>query len=236
MSKRSPLFALALALGLAAAPAAAAGCAPPPGYHVPTNLELAQAANLIVLGEVVGGGKGTVLDPEASTITVHPLAALKGLLPGADVKLAGMAVAQPGDAAAAVLSDPLAFGDPHPPASPGECLRNVFPLGARALFFLSRENGAWIPAGGPFSRWAEDVAGPEAPWVQLADLYAQASLLPPAQAREMLEERRAAFAERSDDAKAGAIAADLARSLAGPPPPLLAALPPDDAVAATGAG
>jgi hypothetical protein len=236
MTSRLPLFALAAALAVAAVPAAAVECAPPPGYHVPTNLELARAANLIVLGEVVAGGKGTVLDPDAATITVHPLAALKGLLPGADVTLAGMTVAQPGDAAANALSDPLAFCDPHPPASPGECLRSVFPLGARALFFLRRDNGAWVPAGGPFSRWAEDVSGPEAPWVQLANLYAQASLLPPEQARAKLEEQHAALADHIDDPKAVAIAADLERSLAGPPPPLIAAQKAEDAVVATGAG
>lgn len=239
MPKLAATFApaFALALGLVAAPAAAAECTPPPGYQVPTNLELARQANLIVLGEVVGGGKGAALDPDASTITVHPLAALKGLLPGADLTLAGMTLAQPGDAAAAALSEPLAFGDPHPPAFAGECSRSVFPLGARALFFLRRENGLWVPAGGPFSRWAEDVSGAEAPWMALADLYAQAARLPPEQAREMLEERHAAFADHPDDPKAVAMAADLERSLAGPPPPLVAALPPaEDAAAATGAG
>ena len=226
-----------LALGLAAVPAAALACTPPPGYRVPTNLELARVANTIVLGEVVAGGKGTVLDPDASTITVHPLAALKGLLPGANITLAGMSLAQPGDAAANTLSDPLAFGDPHPPAVPGECLRTVFPPGAQAVFFLRRENGAWVPAGGPYSRWAEDVAGVDAPWVQLANLYAQASLLPPEQAREKLEERHAALADRRDDPRAVATAADLERSLAGPSAPLVAALPsPSDETAATGAG
>jgi hypothetical protein len=225
-----------LAAALALAPAAALACTPPPGYRVPTNLELARAANLIVLGAVVGGGKGAALDPEASTIAVHPLAALKGLLPGADIALAGMSLAQPGDAAAGALSDPLAFGDPHPPAVPGECLRTVFPLGARAVFFLRRENGAWVPAGGPYSRWAEDVAGVDAPWVQLANLYAQASLLPPEQAREKLEERHAALADRRDDPRAVATAADLERSLAGPSAPLAAAPPPANETAATGAG
>jgi hypothetical protein len=225
-------------LALCAAPAAAA-CTPAPGYHVPTNLELAQQANAIVLGEVVGGGQGTALDPDAATITVHPLAALKGLLPGQNIVLSGMTIAEPDDAAANVLSAPLEFAKPHPEALTGACIRRVFPLGARAVFFLKRENGQWEPAGGPFSRWAEDVSGPDAPWVTLANLYAQASLLPAEQAREKLEERHAALVGHPDDPPSVAMAADLERSLAGPAPPLIAPLPPvgeDAPVAATGAG
>jgi hypothetical protein len=220
-----------LALALAAVPGAALACTPAPGYHVPTNFELAEAANLIVLGEVVSGGRGVALDPDAATITVHPLATLKGLTPGADIALAGMSLAQPGDAAAHATSEPLAFGDPHPQALTGACIRRVFPLGARAVFFLSRENGQWVPAGGPFSRWAEDVAGPDAPWAVLAGLYAQASLLPLEQGREMLEERHAALVGQPDDPRAVATAADLERSLAGPPPPLVEAPPPAPEVA-----
>jgi hypothetical protein len=233
-----PTAALAplLALALLAAPTATLACSVAPGYRVPTNLELARQANAIVLGEVIAGGKGTVLDADASTITVHPLAAFKGLLPGADIVLPEMTIAQPGDPAANALSDPLAFAEPHPQALAGACIRRVFPLGARAVFFLKRDNGAWAPAGGPFSRWAEDVSGPEAPWAQLANLYAQASLLLVEQAREKLEEQHAALAGRADDPRAAATAADLERSLAGPSAPLAAALPPVPETAASGAG
>ena len=231
-------LATVIALAFAAAPAAALGCTPPPDYRAPTNLQLAESANAIVLGEVVAGGKGTVLDPDAATITVHPLAALKGLLPGADIKLAGMTIAQPGDAAAGAASDPLAFADPQPEALAGACIRTVFPLGARALFFLRRVNGEWVPAGGPLSRWAEDVSGPDAPWVTLANLYATASLLPPEQGRDKLEQHHAALLDHPDDPQAVAMAADLERSLSAPARLSLAALPPepDDSVVATGAG
>lgn len=222
----APRLAAALSFALVATPGAALACTPAPGYHVPTNFELAEAANLIVFGEVVSGGQGVALDPDASTITVHPLATLKGLAPGADIALAGMTLAQPGEVAARQTSEPLAFGDPHPQALTGACIRRVFPLGAKAVFFLRRENGQWVPAGGPFSRWAEDASGPEAPWAQLAGLYAQASVLPLEQGREMLEKEHAALVGQRDDPRAVATAADLERSLAGPPPPLVEGPPP----------
>ena len=239
MRRLATILAPLLTLATAAAPVAALACTPAPGYRVPTNLELAQQANAIVLGEVVSGGQGTALDPAAATITVHPLAALKGLLPGNDIVLSGMTIAEPDDATANVLSAPLEVDKPHPEALTGACIRRVFPLGARAVFFLKRENGQWVPAGGPFSRWAEDVSGPDAPWVTLANLYAQASLLPAEQAREKLEEQHAALADHPDDQPSVAMAADLERSLAGPAPPLIAPLAPvgpDDSVAVTGAG
>jgi hypothetical protein len=220
------LATLGLACGLTALPSAALACTPPSGYTVPTNLQLAEAANAIVLGEVVSGGQGTVLDPGAATITVHPLSALKGLLPGHDIVLSGMTIAQPDDEAANALSDPLAFGDPHPQALTGACIRRVFPLGAKALFFLRRENGEWVPAGGPFGRWAADVAGPDAPWVELASLYAQAAMLPPEQGRALLQERYTALIAEPDDPQAVAMAADLERSLAAPAQaPVVVSLP-----------
>ena len=57
MRRLAPKLTAVLSLAFAAVPAAALACSPAPGYHVPTNLELARAANAIVLGEVVGGGR-----------------------------------------------------------------------------------------------------------------------------------------------------------------------------------
>lgn len=204
---------------LAAMPTAAFACTVPAGYLAPTNYQLAGAANLVVLGQVVGGGTGSPAEPAASTIVVHPIVALKGLLPGADFALGGMRLAAPGDAAAGSPGDPLAFAGPPPAPGPGACIRRTFPLNAEALFFLDRANGEWVPAGGPLSRWAEDVPGLDAPWVELAQLYAQASMMPADQGREKLETRREALLTRRDDPAAAAMAADLARSLAGPAAP-----------------
>src|SRR5690348_302030 len=72
-------------------------CSPAPGYRVPTNLELAANADAIVIGRVVGdlapsetASEGD--SPPVMAITVHPLIALKGLLPGQDFPLHQMGV------------------------------------------------------------------------------------------------------------------------------------------------
>lgn len=207
-----PLSTLAAALAaLAALPAAA--CSVAPGYRPPSNLELVAGADAIVLGQVVGG---TPAEQAANGvepfISVRPVVALKGLLPGQDIPLAGMALG------AVAPSDPLELERPHPDALAGACIRHTFAPGAHVLFFLDRVEGTWVPAGGPFTRWAEDVAGSDAPWLELVLFYARIAPLDPDQRIALIEAEREALRARADEPAALAIADDLDRTLAAPPP------------------
>lgn len=215
-------FASLFASALAAVPAAALACTPAPGYRVPTNLELADEADAIVLGQVVGGTEAEA-DGAVPQILVHPLAAYKGLIPGQDFPLHGMSLAAGAQGPDAEPSDPLELEKAHPAAYSGACIRTVFAQGATVLFFLDRREGAWVPAGGPFSRWAEDVAGEDAPWVQLARFYARVAPLPAEDRREPLEAERDALLARTDDRVAQAMGGDIDRQLAGPRAPLVPA-------------
>lgn len=202
----------------AAAPALACSAPRPEG---PANLALAATADAIVLGQVVGGSGVPDL---AGAITVHPLVAIKGLLPGQDFSLRGASIA-PGIAP----SDPLELEAPHPDTLSGACLRTRFAPGATVLFFLDRRDGQWVSAGRPFTRWAEDVAGEESPWVQLAAFYARIAPLDEEHRRALLAAEREALMERIDEPEARAIAADLDRELAAPPlAARLASEPPRD--------
>ena len=214
---RSTLSLAAVAAALAAIPAAA--CSPVPGYRVPTNLELATEADAIVVGEVVEGSAAGGPD---SQITVHPLAAIKGLLPGQDFPLRGTSLGtiEP--------SDPNELEAPHPEALAGACIRRTFARGATVLFFLDRRDGEWVPAGGPFTRWAEDVTNDDTPWVQLTRFYARIAPLEADQRTALLEAERDALLARADEPAAQAMAADLDRALHAPPPPVVAEAPPAD--------
>jgi len=215
---------LSLLAVVAATPALACTAPRPDG---PANLALAAGADAIVLGQVVDGSGGD--GPDAS-ITVHPLAALKGLKPGQDFALRGTRLA-----ADIAPSDPLELEAPHPDALSGACLRTRFAPGATVLFFLDRRDGEWVPAGGPFARWAEDVAGEEAPWVQLAWFYARVAALDEDHRRALLVAERDALRERDDEPVARAIAADLDRELVAPPlAARLATEPRDDGFLAPG--
>ncbi len=201
-------------------PATALACTPAPGYRVPTNLELAEEANLIVLGEVVSAAPAREDDPLSAGIVVEPITALKGLLPSGSLVLRGMALAAPDRPEEAVRSDPNELVEAHPLSRTGACIRRVFPQGARVLFFLTREGGDWVPAGGPFSRWAEDVTSRDAPWAQLALLYGHASLLPPEERTALLQDQIDALQARRESETALAMATNIERQLAGPNEPL----------------
>jgi hypothetical protein len=124
---------------------------------------------------------------------------------------------------------PLVPPAPHPEALAGACIRRTFRHGTTVLFFLERREGEWVPAGGPFSRWAEDVPDANAPWVQLARFYARIAPLGPDQRTALLEAERDALRARADEPAARALAADLDRTLAAPPPSAVAQAPqPDD--------
>lgn len=227
MKSLARALALIAAPVLAGAPAAALACSVVEGYRVPTNLELAAEANAIVLGQVVGATEAATAPDEAlsAAIEVRPLAALKGLLPGGALVIPGMALAPGPSSASGAAGAPLDFAQPHPDALAGACIRRTFPAGATVLFFLKRENGGWAPAGGPFSRWAEDVSGPEAapasPWVQLATLYAHAAQLPASERAALLADQLGALqaridADAVDEDATLAMATDLERTMAAP--------------------
>lgn len=212
---RAAVAALALALGCAALPAAA--CSPAPGYRMPSNLELVAEADAILLGKVVAGELDPDGDPFASTITIRPLAAINGPLPEGDVTLAGMMLSRDAGSEFAMLSNPTEFARAHPVSYLGGCIRYVFPLGTTALFFLERRDGAWAPADGVFVRWAEDVTGPDAPWVELVRLYLAALDRPEGERAAWLEARREALRARADDPVAQLMAADIGRQLGETP-------------------
>ena len=211
---------------LLAAPLPAFACSVAPGYRVPTNLELVERADLILLGTVTDGD----FAPDSSDeqmIAVEPVAAFKGAMPTGPIALPAMIA----PAAELQLSNPYELKDPHPQSLAGACIRYAFPRGSRILFFLDRQDGRWQEAGGPFSRWAEDVLTDDAPWLQAVRFYIEVAKLPAEDRAGALEARRNELGELGDDPVAQLIAADIDRQLAGPNPPLREELPPIDDMA-----
>ena len=204
------------ALALFAAPPAAA-CSPAPGYRVPTNSELVQQADLILLATVSPGDSEPDSTPEQQ-IALHPVAALKGRMPDGPLAISAMIATD----AEALLSNPYDLEYAHPQSITGSCNRYAFPSGSRVLFFLTWEGDHWRAAGGPFSRWAEDVLTDDAPWLQVVRFYLEVAALPEADRAAALIARRAAWGAMVDDPVAQLMALDIDRQLAGPNPPLRA--------------
>ena len=212
-----------IGLALLAVPLPAAACSVAPGYRVPTNIELVERADLILLGTVTDGDFEPDGTPE-QMIAVEPVAALKGAMPSAPVALPAM-IAADGEM---LLSNPYELNEAHPQSFAGACTRYVFPRGSRVLFFLDRQDGAWREAGGPFSRWAEDVLTDDAPWLQAVRFYIEVAKLPEEDRAAALTARRDELAALGDDPVARLIAADIARQLARPNAPLRGELPAAD--------
>lgn len=209
------LAALAAAASLALATPAIA-CSVAADYRIPTNLELAQEAELVLLGRVVGEVEGA--DTWGTKLLIEPVQAIKGEMPEGTVSLARAGLVPEDRADFAILSNPYELSQAHPLSYIGGCIRYMFPRGTTALFFLKRapDGEGWRPSGGPFSRWAEDVLSEEAPWLMLTQLYVEASAAPESERKAMLEAKRAELAAMADDPVAQLIAADIARQLAGP--------------------
>ena len=221
----SKSLAVLLSATLVCSATPALACSVSSEYRVPTNLELAGEAEVIVLGQVVAGAPMGQTAMHEASIRVRPVALLKGTLPGEPIVLKGMMMA---DERYAVLSNPYELAEAHPVTYVGGCIRFAFPAGTQALFFLTQRDGNWGPAGGPFSRWAEDVLDPKAPWPVLAALYARAAALPEGERTTLLETERAALLKKDDDPVARLMAADITRQLAGPNAPLRGPLPDED--------
>lgn len=223
---RKRLFALlALAPVLAVAPAHA--CSVIDTYRVPTNIELADKADLILIGHVEDGPAIDAIDnPNDMFLTVRPIAALKGDLPSGTIRIPGALAPERFQ----LLSNPYQLEEAHPLAYIGGCTRYMFVRGTDVLFFLQRGEkldaslaGQWVSAGDPFTRWAEDVPSPDAPWPRAIRFYLTVLALPEAERSAALtaerDRLRALAATPPYDPVAQLLAADIDRQLAGPNKP-----------------
>lgn len=188
----------ALALTGLAPAAPAIACSVVSSYRVPTNLELAERADLILLGtaesDVPSADKY-----DMGQILVRPVELLKGESLPAELRIDGYLSDDPRRVAA---SNPRDLFNPNPGALMGACIRYIFRRGMLLLLFLERDDeGELRLASYPFARSAEDVPSPDAPWVKAVRLYVEIAALPSA-------ERRAALAARRDALRAAAAAGD----------------------------
>lgn len=211
------LTALAAAATLTLATPAIA-CSVTADYRVPTNLELAEEAELVLLGRVVGEVAGA--DSWDRKLLVEPVQAIKGAMPEGTVSIARAGLVPEDKPGFAILSNPYELNQAHPLSYIGGCIRYMFPAGTTALFFLERapDGEGWLPSGGPFSRWAEDVLVEDAPWLRLTRFYAEVAAAPEGERAAMLEAERARLAALAEDPVAQLMAADIARQIEGPNP------------------
>ncbi|MDF7774354.1 hypothetical protein P1X14_03775 [Sphingomonas sp. AOB5] len=194
---------LAAALLVVAPPALA--CSMAGEYRPPTNFELVQRADLVVLGRVESEIAAQPADWNKPNVRLLPIRAIKGELPVAPLGLIGT-INNRGEP---VPPHPTALNEVHPSTLWGGCIRQVYAKGTLVVAtFVKTSDGSYSQIWSPFARAVEDVESEDGLWVRAATLYAGLADTPAERLPAVLE-GEAKRLEATGDPGAAAIAADL---------------------------
>ena len=181
-------------------------------YRIPTNVELLQKADLVVLATVVSG----VRTPEEAwaankepSVVLKPLKVLKGTTPR-QLRVEGILSDRWGRAQRLT---PTRLSEVHPSALEGGCVRGRYSRGGMVVAMFARTAKGYVQLDDPFARSVEDVRGPSDLWPRAATLYLVVLRTHrPASIRAAFQrEQQRLAAQGSPDARN--IAADIARYL-----------------------
>ena len=208
---RTPFHAALLTLAMLAPAAPAFACSVVSTYRVPTNLELVEQAETILLGIAerhvpaeTGSGQGEVV--------VRPVELLKGESLPPEVRIYGALADDP--RIVVDTSDPRDLVRPNGGALSGACTRWLFRPGMLLLLFLKRDGeGRLRLVTFPFARSAEDVPSRDALWVRAVRLYAEIAALPESARGPALVARRESLRTQREDADAALLAEDVDRQI-----------------------
>lgn len=189
---------LAATLLLLPAPGALA-CSVEAGYRVPTNFELVEAADLVVLARIDEFKKN---DPaRLSQVAVKPLKTYKGTAPGGPIAVRGTSTAVPN-------VTPLEKA--HPSVAWGSCARTAFSRGTLVIALFKSTPEGFRLLDFPFARTIEDVGTKYGLWVRAVEIYAKLAQVPAAERRAAIDAELARLDNDFDDRTASlAIAKDL---------------------------
>lgn len=179
--------ALICALAVMLAPTPASACSPIRGYTRPTNIELVQVADAIVIAK----SRRLLRSSRGDQIMLSVEDVIKGTIP------VGEELVVRGTHAAHVEPDGIVedFSLPRKGAFAGGCIAYDYSLWGNYLLFLRRlDGGGWGIAGYPFTRVNEQIAGHRDDW-EVAVRHYHAALLLPEKARDAMLRKLANMAE-----------------------------------------
>lgn len=197
-------------------PTSAWACTPKEGYRTPTNFELVQKAQLIVLARIKSGPDD--LTGKRPEIEIEPVRVLKGKLPGEPLHLMGSLKWNE----RAIPSMPTTLATAHFSTGMGACVRVYFPKGGLVVAMFGPTPAdmkaefadSMMPLFEPFARAAEDVENAEGVWVKAVTAYvALQAATDEGHLRDAVEHKRADYLAQTGDNAAQAMAADLASYL-----------------------
>ena len=186
-------------------------CSPVDGYHVPTNIELIEGSDLVVLAKVISG-PDTFDDTKGfePLVVLEPVRTLKG---GAPQNLRVFGTLRDRSGEPYVLA-PTPLSGPHPSSLWGGCIRQAYSLGGLVVAMFKKTPEGYAQVGAPFARSVEDVEGPNALWVRTAELYERMiAETPPSERRKAFEAERDRLLKLHRDVEAQQVAADITNYL-----------------------
>lgn len=188
----------------------ATACSVVDSYRIPTNFELVQRADMIVLARVASGPADMDHGADEPGIVLETVRVLKGDPPREPLRLFG-SVAWNG---MPMVSLPTPLGPSHFSAGLGACIRMFYPQdGLLVAMFQNTPDGP-RQIFDPWARAVEDVEAPDGVWVRAIEEYlAILAEAADGNVRNLVEARQAALMAQADDMVAQAIAIDLRRHL-----------------------
>lgn len=157
----------------------ARACSPTPGFIRPSNFELVQDADVIVVATPINE-RGVPADPYKN-VSFRTLQTIKGEVPETfEVGQLMLGRTRP--------SDPNQIMFSHPQGDMGSCNRTTLARGKSYVLFLARDRAGKLEIyGAPFSRVNEDFSGPDSMWMKTIRIYVdlQQRLKPMAQLDEL---------------------------------------------------
>lgn len=187
----------------------AIACSPVKNFRVPTNLELIERADAIIIGRVEDGGPNENFDVRNARLVV--IESIKGPMLTSNTDLIVGSLSS--DRYKTTVSDPRNIADPNPEVFYGGCSRQVFDKGMIVVAFLRKtENGFGLDRS-LFSRTLEDVPSLNALWVKTIKAYLQIVVLPKKKRRKEMELLLGTLSGNIDDADSRLISHELERAL-----------------------
>ena len=191
-----------------ACPTAALACSLNDEYRPPTNIELIERADLVVLGKV--DARGPAEAAHGNELNLTPIRTLKGDAPE-KLALYGVVRDRQGKL---IPPEPTDLDRVHSSSAWGACDRQAYAPGTLVIAAFTRRAKGYIQMIYPFARNVEDVEGPDGLWVRAAALYAQIiSKSPPSERRKAFQNEHRRLLAQTGDADAQAIAQDIGRYL-----------------------
>ena len=186
------------------------GCSTGSGYRLPTNCELVEQAEAIVLAEAIS--LKVEVKRKGISYGIFKFKVIERIKGDFDREF----VTGKGDTDLRTWGDPNDFSYRKPDHGP--CNATDYQRGAKYVLLLTKWQDKWIIDGAPFTRINVLVDGADAPWTQAVRQYARiAALGDYEKGKAALVELRAR-AERGEPGCPRALVADIDRHFAKPTP------------------